>query len=119
MAMDFHMQFDTCKEAIVRFINYLIETYGNRYSITVLTVDNFLNNIHFDAGSHSSTIEFANDLRILRDTLNFIGTSSSINNFYFLKTLLSKLPQSVKSAWDKYEFSTDPLIRDISVSTRR
>ncbi len=113
MAVDMQMQFNSTEEAICQFINHLINTYGNRYSIAILTIENFLKNIRVDTKSHADVINFANDLRILRDTLAFIGCSSCINNLYFLRNLLQRLPPPVTSAWDRYESSADPFIRDI------
>ena len=101
------------QNAIFEFLNYLISQYGDRNALSLQTVTDFLASINFDHNNKIECENFKNDLMIFNSLMNFLGTSTYINNCWFLKDFLAKIPRFVNYKWDQHVSKHDLHIRRI------
>lgn len=97
------------------FINNLLSDFGDRYFLATQTVDQFIDNIDFNPKDTAESNLFLHDMENLVQTLSFIGSSNCINNFYFLRNFLTKIPDFVRMKWEQYECRENILVKKIFV----
>jgi len=76
-------------------------------------INDFLNTINFDHKDQLECLNFLSQMNMLKSNLEFIGSSDSLHNIFFLHNLLTKLPIHVKNSWIRHEAKSDNLIRKI------
>ena len=104
---------DDYENALIQFLKRIIEGYGHRFDIAIGMINDFLNGINFDHKDQLECLNFLSQINMLKSNLEFIGSSDSLHNIFFLHHLLAKLPIHVKNSWIRHEAKSDNLIRKI------
>ena len=106
-AQIFYLHYTDTKKAIFMFLNYLIDSFGQRYSIANSLISYSLERNLENPRNKMELLEYSTKLKIFICQMAYIGCSSFINNPVFLEQALSKIPIFIRDKWTKFTVEND------------
>ena len=102
LAEKFYLHDMNIKEATFRFLNHLIDSYGNRFTIAYALISYFLDFKVEHSRNKIELLEYSAKLKIFICQMSYIGCSNFIDNPVFLNQALDNVPVFIRDRWSKF-----------------
>ena len=107
LAEKFYLHDMNIKEATFRFLNHLIDSYGNRFTIAYALISYFLDFKVEHSRNKIELLEYSAKLKIFICQMSYIGCSNFIDNPVFLNQALDNVPVFIRDRWSKFSVEND------------